>query len=665
MTLSNPLFAVSRSCLLAFFLIFLAACQGGDGGEGATAPASPDQGSGDGSTDDGSGDGSDDGSDDGSSTGSGDGSGDGDNNDDGGDGVSNPPAGGKAAFETPTTTARFLTQATFGPTKADLSRLTGTEASDWIRAQFSAPESLITDHINEYRSMFPDEDEDDVGWIDTQLTTFGFWKNALAAEDQLRQRVAFALSEILVVSNAGGDQLEEHPETVGYFQDVLIRNAFGNYRTILQEVTYTPAMGFYLTYMGNQKGDAETGRMPDENYAREIMQLFTIGLQELNMDGTPVIGGNGQAIETYDNNDITGLAKVFTGLSADCDYFIDEDPGYYCDGQDGEERSLVDRPMKMFDEQHSPLEKTFLGYTIPAGTGGDESIRLALDHIFAQPSLAPFISRQLIQRLVTSHPSGDYIRRVATAFETGSYTLPDGSDVGAGSRGDMRATISAILFDDEARQDPSTAPETYGKVREPILRFTSWARMFEALTVSPEFNFTLWDTSPTGALAQHPYRSPSVFNFFRPGYVAPGTETGSAGLTMPEMQLINTGSMAGYVNFMTYFVFNNAKDEDPAAMQEFFDEAGLDWNADRIGTSFIANYDDELELATDPAALIDHLDSLLTFSALSAETRAGIVETLENIPLSIEGDDDYEGEDMRVKLAILMLITSPDFIVQR
>lgn len=571
-----------------------------------------------------------------------------------------PPASSGKTFSTRASTARFLTQSTFGPTKSDLVRLPGSSASSWLVAQFNAQPTLHMDAINQYKALSSDEENEAALLFAEQFTSLAFWKNTITAQDQLRQRVAFALSEILVVSNASNDQISEFPETIGYYQDILVRNAFGNYRTLLQDVTYSPAMGIYLTYLGNRKGDMTTGRMPDENYAREIMQLFTIGLQELNIDGSLKRDSNGLPIETYDNSDITGLARVFTGLAASCDRFEDE-VGFDCNGVEG---PLVTAPMTMFEEQHSPLAKTFLGYTIPAGTTGTESIRLALDHIFAQPSLPPFVSRQLIQRLVTSHPSPDYIRRVATAFEGGTYVLPDGTMVGSGNRGDMQATIAAILFDEEARQEPALAAPTFGKVREPILRFTNWARMFEALTVTPEYTPILWDTSRSEALAQHPYRSPSVFNFFRPGYVAPGTETGAAGLTIPELQLVNSGSVAGYANFMTYFALNFALNDEDEGLRDIFTEGRLNLNPTRLRSSFIANYDDEVRLAADLPALVDHLDDLLTYSSMSEETKAAIISTLQSVPLDIGEDDGPTGETLRVQLAVLLVLSSPDFLVQ-
>lgn len=571
-----------------------------------------------------------------------------------------PKEPASAAFETRDSTARFLTQATFGPTKLDLDTLVGTAPSEWIVDQFNMAPTLNLPRI-ESLLAFDETPEDEFSEFRGMTTTLSFWTNAITGNDQLRQRVAFALSEILVVSNFGGDFLFFEPRALGYYQDIMVEGAFGNYRDILQDVTYSPAMAYYLTYLGNRKGDPDTGRMPDENYARELMQLFTIGLTELNMDGTPVEDGNGRPVETYDNSDITGLAKVFTGLSYNC-YFFDLAWDEDCEW---DQESDVDEPMQVYDSFHSEESKSFLGLTIPAGTSGEDSINEALDHIFEQDSLPPFVSRQLIQRLVTSHPSGDYIERVATAFADGTYTLPDGTDVGTGERGDMRATVAAILFDEEARAEPDIAGNTFGKIREPIVRFANWARAFDAGTISPEATVQLWYTTGSDALAQQPYKSPSVFNFFRPGYVAPGTETGSRGLTMPEFQLITTSTIAGYANFMTFFVLNQAEGYTDETLEDIFGFRPLSFDPERARSSFIADYSDEIALATDPAALVDHLDELLTYGTLSDATRTNIIDFISELPLENEFDPDYDGPTTRAQLAALTILTSPDFLVQR
>ena len=552
-----------------------------------------------------------------------------------------PPAPVSQAFSTPESTSEFLTQATFGPTSNDISQLTGTSPSDWFLAELGKPASLNLLYVlTELTEPDARDDEGQLSYEKRNTPTFSFWVNAIEGDDQLRQRMAFALSQILVISHAEGNFLFEVPNTVAHYQDILVSNALGNYRDLLEDVTYSPAMGEYLTYLQNVKGEPDIGRMPDENYAREVMQLFSIGLVSLDTDGE-VITENGVPVETYTNADVTGLARVFTGLSlSGGEFWFDF-------------RTLPDdalhTPMQAYPEWHSELEKSFLGTTIPAGTGPEESIDIALDTLVDHPNTPPFVARQIIQRFVTSHPEPDYIERVSTAFADGQYTLPSGSSVGDGRRGDLAATIAAVLFDEDARNATSRDEDAFGKVREPVVRYVHWARAFDAGTVAKELTFPLYNTTFGGGLAQAPYKSPSVFNFYRPGYVAPGTETGAAGLTMPELQLVNANSIANFANFMTYFVFAFAAN-DPDAPE---------------ATSFIPNYADELALAEDPTALIEHLDLLLNFGTTTDETKATIVTFLQDIPLEDASDPNYDGPFLRVGLAVLMMMTSPDYTVQR
>ncbi|WP_274602048.1 DUF1800 family protein [Pseudoalteromonas sp. S16_S37] len=275
---------------------------------------------------------------------------------------------------------------------------------------------------------------------------------------------------------------------------------------MLKAVTYSPAMGYYLTYLGNKKGDPNKGTVPDENYARELLQLFSIGLLALNQDGTTKLDKTGQAIEVYDNQDITGLARVFTELNYD-EESAEQEGMFY--------NSVFTLPMIAFPNDHSAQPKQFLDLTIAENTNAKESIDIAIEHIFSHPNLAPFIGKQLIQRLVSSNPSRGYVANVARAFNSGIYKLPDGSIIGDGKRGALDATLAAILFHPEAR---NLATVSGGKLKEPILRFTQWARAFSVKNITPRFQPMLWDTSLVSRLNQHPYRSPSVFNFYRPGY---------------------------------------------------------------------------------------------------------------------------------------------------
>lgn len=546
-------------------------------------------------------------------------------------------------FATEVDTARFLGQATFGANYQQIQELTGKQASVWFKEQVEKSPSLVLPVVAEFTPEELESDEFNDLYIES--TTFAFWRNSISADDQLRQRVAFALSEILVVSNGGGEALTDIPEAVASYQDLLINNAFGNYRDILEAVTYAPAMGYYLTYMGSEKGDEATGRMPDENYARELLQLFTIGVVALNLDGSIKTDSDNKAIETYTNADITGLARVFTGLN------LNEIQNEISSG------AAFSTPMQAFEDSHSVKEKTFLGHTIAAGTDANSSIKAALDHIFAHPNIAPFIGKQLIQRLVTSNPTPEYVAHVANAFNQGQYTLPDGTSVGQSQKGDLQATLAAILFHPEAR---TANLQNGGKIREPILRFTHWARAFKVQNITPKYQGLLWDTSGNAALAQHPYRASSVFNYFRPGYKAPGSLSGDAGLVAPELQITNASSIPGYVNFLTYFVTAQLQEIDVEELQAIYDEEGSGLSAEEGVKSFLVTYEDEIKLTNEPQKLIERLDIVLTSGQLSDKTRQSILNTLTTLA------DDFDLSALeQVQLAILMVMTSTDYLVQK
>jgi len=541
-----------------------------------------------------------------------------------------PPPPSSGVFESEAEASRFLGKATFGATPVSITQLTGTDVSDWMRAEFDKPATNYLPAMLAEIEALP-ETAAPVERPPARSISDGFIEAAIIGDDQLRQRMVLALSEILVVSYFG--DIKNYPAIMTEYMDILSDNAFGNYRDLLEEITYTPAMGFYLTYIANQKGDPDIGRVPDENYARELLQLFTVGLTELNMDGTEVLDANGKAIEIYDNTDVTGLAKVFTGLSWDSGVFTNV--RFRLPSAHG--------AMVVYPEHHSELEKTFLGVTIPPGTSGEESIDMALDGIFAHPNVAPFVSRQLIQRFVSSNPAPAYVERVALAFEAGTYTLPDGSAVGTEQRGDLKATIAAVLLDKEALRDPGSTSSESGKIREPFIRFVNWARAFNETTPDVRDEKFLNNMS---AMGQHPFNSPSVFNFFRPGYVASNTETGDAGLTAPEMQIINESSAIAYMNFINSFIY----DTSPNISGD--EEGGVK-----------ADYSAELAMADDAQALIDRLDLLLTGNSLGSETRTRMLEMMDEIP--IRADTDAEDRLSRVAVGVTMVMTAPGYLVQK
>ena len=484
-----------------------------------------------------------------------------------------------------------------GASKADIANAAAAGPAYWIEKQLTKPRQM---NLFNWMQAEGHDKIDRPGNSDAGIDN-ALWRSLITGEDTLRQRFALALSEIFVLSSIEGPW--RNFGTAAYM-DLLFDNAFGNYRTLLEKISKNVRMGRYLTFINNQKGDPVKGSLPDENYAREILQLFSIGLYELNLDGTPKLV-NGKPVETYDQGDITGLARVFTGWRQDPKTTQPE---------------AMRAPMVQLPGWHETKEKSFLGATIPAGTAGEKSLGLALDAIFKHPNVGPFIGKQLIQRLVTSNPSPAYVRRVATAFNNN----------GSGVRGDFAAVIRAILLDTEARTAPTS--NTFGKVREPILRFTQWARACGAKSSSDNWN-TGATSDPATQLGQTPLRSPSVFNFFRPGYVPPNSLIAAQKLVAPEFQIIDEVSVAGYLNFMQKAVQTGVGD-------------------------VVASYADFLPLAAKPAALVDELNLVMAANRLSVATRKTISDAIATIVAN-----DNAGKKTRVQAAVMLTLASPEFIV--
>jgi uncharacterized protein (DUF1800 family) len=520
--------------------------------------------------------------------------------------------------------ARFLAQATFGPTEASINALSRSNYSLWIDAQFAMPRQAHRTHFDRRNAELA-ANMQDAGQAQFRES---YWAQALARDDQLRQRAAFALSQIFVISFADGT-LANNPRGVTSYYDMLAEHAFGNYRDLLERVTLHPMMGIYLTHLRNQKEDLNSGRVPDENYAREIMQLFSIGLYELNNDGTP---RNGTLTETYTHADIQGLAKVFTGFSWYAGPNLADRTNRRFFGNDAH----ADRdwqPMQAYNNYHSTSEKRFLGRTIAAATpaNADADLQTALDTIFNHPNVGPFIGKQLIQRLVTSNPSPAYVGRVAAAFNNN----------GRGVRGDMRAVWRAILLDPEARS-PNLASPSYGKVREPLLRLSHFLRAFKARSTSGNWTGIDNTDSATDRLSQTAMRSPTVFNFYRPGYTPPNSAAANAGLVSPELQLANEVSVAGYLNYMrSWLTVNTSRDIQ------------LDFSA-------------ETAIADNATTLVDRLNLLLMSGQMSTEHRDQVIAAVNSrvIPATNQTNIDAARRD-RVFIGILMTMASPDYLVQK
>lgn len=502
---------------------------------------------------------------------------------------------------TSTQAGRFLAQATMGTTAADITAVTTQGYDGWLGTQFAKPRAstfwdwLQSRGYNNIDTIFRDEGFDPM-----------IWSSLIAGEDQLRQRVSVALLSMLVVSIESTPNQFKPFAMAGYL-DILWDNAFGNYRTILDKISTNPIMAFYLTFLDNKKGNA-AGAQPDENYARELMQLFTIGLYQLNLDGTLKQSG-GKPIETYTLEDVSGLARVFTG-------WVMENP--LNTTPDRYNKALIQNPAL-----HETGVKTFLGTTIPAGTDGVASLKLALDAIFAHPNVPPFVSKQLIQHLVTSNPSPAYVQRVATVFQ----------DNGSGVRGDLRAVVRAILLDTEARNDAAAASSTsFGKLREPVMRFTGWARAFGATSASDK-----WPIGNTSAqnnrLGQSIGRSPSVFNFFRPGYVPPSSEIAKQNLVAPEFQIANEISVIAYINYIQVTMRDGWGD-------------------------FKGNYTEYLAKAADSQALLDMINLRVTANQVSAATIAQIKTAVDSLA-SVTPTDLQN----RVNVATVLIMASPEYLI--
>jgi len=560
-----------------------------------------------------------------------------------------PPAAAPAVSLTNVTAAdaaRLLTQATFGPKRSEIDALTGQSIDTWINGQLAMP---FTSHR---AAMLADQATYGGSGSFTNWNALyagnrqaAWWKNALTAPDQLRQRVAFALSELFVISDISlGNDSQAEP--IAAYYDLLGNGAFGSFRTLLENVTLNPMMGNYLTWIRNPKGDPTTGQTPDENYAREVMQLFTIGLDMLNPDGTLQLDATGLPIPTYYQATVTEMAKVFTGWS------YSGTTNFFTGG--GSVTSMT-TPMILFPAYHDNSAKNLNLASLAvipansAATSGTTDLKAALDALAFHPNTGPFVCKQLIQRLVTSNPSPGYIYRVVQVWQN------DGS----GNVGNLGAVVRAILEDYEARSPTIAANATYGKLREPILRATALLRSFSASSTSGRYvgsqvtgttplpadaslitslnGATRYDNVQTN-LDQSSERSPTVFNFFHPGYVLPGA-IASAGLVAPEFEITDATFSIDVPNFLRGIVFATATGTGAAY-------------------TVLPNFATEQTLAATPSALLDHLSLVMCAGNLSATTRARVTTALLALPASTTALE-------KAQTAVLLLSTASDGATQK
>jgi uncharacterized protein (DUF1800 family) len=584
-----------------------------------------------------------------------------------------PPPLAASALTSPSQTdaARFLTQATFGPTPATIAALMARGIPGWIDDQMALPATGALAALRADLAAFPNPTvpltatDPVIYFVVSANWHAAWWKIAITGPDQLRHRVAFALSEIFVLGGPGG----EHQPRVKYY-DILVNRAFGNYRQLLEEVTLNPVMAEWLSHLKNKKADPVKGTAPDENYAREVQQLFSIGLLQLQPDGTLMLDAAGQAIPTYDQAMVSETAKIFTGWSFAIAPATTTNEGVFLNTQPGStnraytpDDNAYFLPMRHFDAFHDKGQKSIVSLqqvplseakrtVIPAGQTGPQDLKLLLDTLFNHPNTGPFIGKQLIQRLVTSNPSPGYVYRVAQVF----------ANDGTGTRGNLGAVVRAILTDHEARSPDVLGNFGYGKIKEPLLRCTAFLRALNAAApngryldnyfenpaqvragnLSP-YNFMAW---PLGRIAQSPLQSPTVFNFFSPTYSPPGAMA-AAGLVAPELEITDSYYALTVPNEMVRFMYRDLSDlrnytPPPTGLSPFV----------------VLDYSALLPHAKNPAALVDQMSLLFCANQMTAATRTAMMAALSALS-SFATDLD------RVQTAIHFTLMSPDSALQK
>ena len=505
--------------------------------------------------------------------------------------------------------ARLLLQGSFGPRSMnEIDEVANRGAAAWIDSQVNVP---WISHAAYYDLVRGAGEK-----IEEQHAFESIWQNLIFGDARLRARVALALSEIFVISNIAPDQ--DNDGMVSWM-DLLYRNAFGNYRTLLEEATLHPAMGYYLNMLGNDKEDAETGRMPNENYAREVLQLFSIGLVELNTDGTPKKDGAGRTMATYDQPVVQGFAAAFTGWN-----FAGADTSKPETFDDPAKNWT--QPLRAWSSRHSSgAKRLFPGVALTAGRTPEQDLKDALDTIASHPNVGPFLGKRLIQFFVTSNPSAAYVNRVASVWNNN----------GQGVRGDLKSVVRAILLDTEART-LDTNSTTNGKVREPMVRFIHFANAMGATSKGGR-NSVWWLDSPDDYLGQSPLLSASVFGFFSPSFTKAGG-IARAGLVAPEMQMITDTQIVGSSNFFAKLATDRGFGFKDAQRVEF-DPSPYE------------------SIAGDTNALLDRINWMFFAGGMSAQTRDIMTRAVHKI--------DASEKKNRSDTALVLATMAPEFVVQK
>jgi len=534
--------------------------------------------------------------------------------------------------------ARALMQVQFTARPAEIAAVKQRGFASWLAEQMEAPRSTSavvwmaqngysnTSTLRKYTTL-----ERPAVWM--------IWQQLWLVPDAVRARAALALSEYFVVSSLLASGMWVGQAMAAYW-DLLMGNAFGSFRLLLEQLSLNAGMGRTLSILDSRAED-ETGRRPDENYARELMQLFTIGLYELNIDGTERLDSQGRKIETFDNDDVSNLARVFTGYTygGGLPKLPSDDPTM---DREIVNPGFVTEPMQLYAFRHSNAEVNFLGTRISGKMEPRAKMGQALDVLFNHPNVGPFFARQMIQRLVTSNPSPAYVARIAKVFNSN----------GRGQRGDLKAVFSAIWLDAEARGQSSNPAGRLGKLSEPMLRIVQWGRTFarpESLQKYVGFEDAYGE--------QIPLRSPSVFNFYRPGFVPPGTALAPNGWVAPEFQIVHEASVSAYLNHLEPLLRLGFR---RMLRHETFDATGR-W----VGSpteNVLADYDAELPLAGNPSALVHHLNRVMCAGRLAVAAQQIIIDAVASMPWPANPTEDQRRD--RVAAALLLVMATPDYLVQ-
>lgn len=533
---------------------------------------------------------------------------------------------------------RFLYQATMGPRVEDVDYLVSIGAKAWFEEQLTMEPS---GHIEAWAAIaeeFGDiDDTKDANGVELQHEAFMY--AALNNADQLRLRMTYALSQLMVISS--DFEFGHHDQLLQNYVDVLHDNAFGNYRDLLKKVTLHPAMGMFLAMLGNEKADAERNIRPDENYAREIMQLFTIGLQQLEQDGTARLDSSGEVIQTYWPTDIQNYAAALTGW-----YFADLESYRFGSSFHSVAYSKRLPPMTAYDNYHQKTQKKLLqNYYVPAGATAEQSLETVLDSLFYHPNLAPFVSLHLIKAFVTSNPSPSYVARVSAVFNNNQD----------GERGNLGSVLQAVLFDPEARLSIAEQPSTYGRAKDPLLRYINFHRFFRVASYTGGFGYLQRKPS------QLFLRAPNVFNFFSPSHV-PNATFADLGLVAPELEIITSSTLVGDSNYYYYahtrarldFNFPDATDEEKSNWV-YYDYGALH-NMLKSG---------------DLSAAIDYLDLYLAQGRLSEVYKQSLTERYaDELEWANTTTHDRDGGrenhiDSYLQKMIYQIVSSPEYVIQR